>query len=140
MHILGCADLDVYEAGLKVMANDFLISEAMSRSTFQISEFMPLLSFSILESLDIFINVNRMFSSHIEQIKPKIGKCRQSYKQSYTILTAFLPYSGYKKAAWFVKEIQKLKEDDLEAIPEREIRPGFGRKSAFPVKLGVFGL
>ncbi|MCK4518832.1 MAG: aspartate ammonia-lyase, partial [Candidatus Omnitrophica bacterium] len=48
------------QAGLKVIANDLLVTEAASRGTFQINEFMPLLSHAVLESLDILIEINNV--------------------------------------------------------------------------------
>ncbi len=46
------------QSGIKVMANDLIISETTSRSTFQINEFMPLLSFAMLETIDLLIKYN----------------------------------------------------------------------------------
>jgi aspartate ammonia-lyase len=67
----------VIQSGLKVMANDFLVSETSSRSTLQINEFLPLLSFAILESLRILINISESFAEHINNTKADPEKCKR---------------------------------------------------------------
>ena len=57
------------QAAIKVMANDFVVTEACSRSTFQINEFLPLLAHSLLESLDILIRVNSILAEHVAEAK-----------------------------------------------------------------------
>jgi aspartate ammonia-lyase len=89
----------VIQAGIKVMANDFIIAEAASRSTFQIIEFMPLLADALLESLDILSNINGMFAAHVPGIKAEKAKCAWIVNASPMIITAFVPYIGYERAA-----------------------------------------
>ncbi|MBU1087676.1 MAG: aspartate ammonia-lyase [Candidatus Omnitrophica bacterium] len=100
----------IIQAGLKVIANDFLITESVSRSTFQINEFMPLLADSILESLDILINANKILSKHVMQIKADEKVCGEYLNKSFGLITAFLPYLGYEKATELVQEFIRLKE------------------------------
>ena len=80
-----------------------------------------------------------MFSSHIEQIKAKTDKCRQSYKQSYTILTAFLPYIGYGKATRLVKEFQESEGNDLEAFLKEKSGGNLVEKALSPASLVSLG-
>ena len=46
------------QAGMKVMANDSLIADACSRGSLQINEFLPLVSFSLHESLELLTRID----------------------------------------------------------------------------------
>lgn len=51
------------QAGIKVIANDGIITEVASRGSLQINEFMPLLATAILESLEILANYYGFYSA-----------------------------------------------------------------------------
>lgn len=104
------------QIGLKVMANDFLITESASRATLQICEFMPLLSFAILESLEILTNLDTKLAEHVSGIKANGEKCKGYVDESLTIVTAFLPIIGYKKAEGLVKEFLRKGKGDFRAF------------------------
>jgi aspartate ammonia-lyase len=89
----------VIQAGIKVMANDYIITEAASRSTFQIVEFMPMLADALLENLEILSNTNCMFAEHISGITADKEKCARIVDASPMIVTALVPYIGYERAA-----------------------------------------
>lgn len=86
------------QTGLKVIANDGLITDTAARGTFQINEFLPLLAHSFLESLDLLNNMDESLASHINDIKADIHKCRNYFDESPMIITAMLPVIGYEKA------------------------------------------
>ncbi len=117
------------QAGIKVIANDDIITQVSTRGTFQINEFMPLLTFAALESLDILISINKILAKHIGGIKANALKCKQYCDQSTTLITAFIPYIGYEKASRLLEEFaissgnnlreflgEKLGEDRVEQI------------------------
>lgn len=88
----------VIQAGIRVIANDLIVTEAASRSTFQIVEFMPMLAEALLESMDILSNVDNMFAVHVSGISADAGKCAGIAHASPMIITAIVPYIGYEKA------------------------------------------
>jgi len=92
------------QAGIKVIANDLIVTESASRGSLQISEFMPLLAFAILESISLLNNAVLMLKGHLEGVACDAEKCRQYLDHSPTIITAFLPRIGYDRAAELVKE------------------------------------
>lgn len=94
----------VIQVGIKVMANDFIVAETVSRSTFQINEFMPLLAHALLESLEILKNANSTFSDYVTKIQANAERCRAYADFSETLITAFLPHIGYAKAEELLKE------------------------------------
>lgn len=103
----------VIQAGLKVMANDILVSESVSRSSFQIPEFMPLLAFALIESIEILINTNIMFAKHIAKIKVDKKQCEFYFDKSPAIATAFIPYIGYDKTAELLRKSKVLGKNNL---------------------------
>jgi aspartate ammonia-lyase len=94
----------VEQIAMKVIANDFIITEACSRGSLQINEFMPLLAHTLLESLDLLVKINLLFAKMVQAIEADEEKCREYFDQSPTIITALLPYIGYEKADELLKE------------------------------------
>jgi aspartate ammonia-lyase len=92
------------QVGLKVMANDSLVSGACSRSTLQINEFLPLLAHALLESMDILTRMDGLLADHVEGITANEGKCREIFDSSPMIVTAFLPRIGYERAGALLAE------------------------------------
>ena len=94
----------VEQAAIKVIANDLIITEVVSRGSLQINEFMPLLAHAFLESLDILIKINLIFAKLVLAIGANEEKCREYFDRSPTIITALLPHIGYEKAEELLKE------------------------------------
>jgi aspartate ammonia-lyase len=92
------------QVGLKVMANDFLVTAACSRSTLQINEFLPLLAHSLLESMDLLTRMDGILAGHIDGIMANEPKCREIFDASPMIVTAFLPHIGYDRAGALLAE------------------------------------
>jgi len=99
----------VMQTGIKVIANDGIITEVTSRGTLQINEFLPLLAHALLESLTILENTNKLLAKHVSAITADEAVCRAHFDRSSTIITALLPYIGYEKAMGLLKEYQKEK-------------------------------
>jgi aspartate ammonia-lyase len=129
----------VIQAGLKVMGNDFVITEACSRSTLQINEFLPLLAHSLLESLDLLIHMNTIFAEHIEGILAGETKCGEYFEKSPMIITAFLPYIGYDRAGDLLKEFMDSGKENLKDFLEEKLGKDFTDKTLSPYKLTALG-
>ena len=59
----------VIQAALRVMANDLLATEAASRSSLQINEFLPLLAQALLGSIGLLTAANKVLAAHIDGIQ-----------------------------------------------------------------------
>jgi len=86
------------------MANDLVVTEAVSRSTFQINEFTPLLAHALLGSLRLLKNADAMLAVCVEGVQASAEKCGRYVDHSETIITAFLPQLGYERAEALLKE------------------------------------
>lgn len=91
-------------AGMQVIANDALLTDAVSRGTLQISEFLPVVAHALLGSLDMLIKTNEMLAPHIDGITADPAACRASLDNSETLITAFVPFIGYDKALAVINE------------------------------------
>jgi aspartate ammonia-lyase len=100
------------QTGIKVSANDLIVSDAASRGTLQISEFFPLIAHAFLESIDLLSNIDALLTSHISQIRADENICRHYFDHSPMIVTALLPLIGYDKSAALIIEYENLFKDD----------------------------
>jgi len=111
----------VIQGGLKVMANDLLVTEAASRGTFQICEFLPLLAHALLESIELLTHADQMFAAHVTGIKADPEKCREYVDQSERIITAFVPQLGYDKADELLKAFKASGQRNLREFLEKQL-------------------
>jgi aspartate ammonia-lyase len=91
-------------AAVKVKADAAIVTETASMGTFQINEFLPLLSHGLLEAIDILAAADRMLAKHVAGIEADAHVCRRHVEESPTIITAFLPVIGYEAAQKLIKE------------------------------------
>lgn len=129
----------VMQAGLKVMANDLLVTEAVSRATFQICEFMPLLAHALLGSIDLLTRADEMFSMHVAGIKAGPEKCQASTDQAEGIVTAFVPHLGYDKVAELLKEFRSSGKKGLREFLEERVGKEVVAKTLSPQNLLSLG-
>ncbi len=111
----------VIQTGLKVIANDMLVTESCSRNSLQINEFMPLLAHSILESMDLLININKILGNHVIAIEANQKKCLEYFEKSPMIITALLPQIGYNKAEELINEFYNTGRINLKEFLEEKL-------------------
>lgn len=98
----------VAQIGLKVTGNDTVISHATAMGQLELNQNMPLIAFSILESLQLLINTNQIFAQKcIKGIKINETKLKADINSSTATLTALLPKFGYEKLSKISEEIAK---------------------------------
>ena len=127
------------QAGTKVMANDFMVTEAVSRGTLQINEFLPLLAHAILESLDILVNINDLLAGHVSKIEADEGKCGEYFDKSPMIITALLPVIGYEKAAELIGEFFSTGEENMRVFLEKRLGTELVEKIFSPYSITALG-
>jgi len=86
----------VMQVAMKVIANDSAITMAASHGEFELNAFMPLIADTLLESLQLLIDVVESFRTKcVEHILPDEEKCRQLLEASYAFATAYTVEYGY---------------------------------------------
>jgi len=94
------------QIGLKILGNDVIISHASALGQLELNQNMPLIAFTLLESLNLLINTNEIFAkSCIKGIEADTEQIKTHLHSSTATLTALLPKFGYEKLSEISKEI-----------------------------------
>ncbi len=126
-------------AGMKVLANGGMIAECASRGTLQINEFMPLVAFALLESIEIMSKTCRTFAGHVEGITADEAACRRNFENNPSIITAFLPELGYGKCEKMLEEFRGLSGMNFIEYLEKELGRETVEKCLSPHRLIALG-
>ncbi len=129
----------VIQSSIKVIANDEIITQTTSRSSLQINEFMPLLAASLLESFEVLLNCNRLFSHHLDGISADADRCMQYLSKSETIVTAFVPHIGYEQCESLLKKFHESTNDNLRAFLAQELGSELVNQILSPFALTALG-
>jgi len=100
----------VMQVGLVVRANDAIVTDCAASGTLQINEFMPLLAFALLESIDMLDAAARAFAAHVTEIVANPQRCAAFLGDGPTLVTAFLPQIGYERAEALAREFALARE------------------------------
>jgi aspartate ammonia-lyase len=127
------------QTGIKVLANDTIISDVASRGTLQINEFLPLLAHAFLESIDLLISINHLLAGHIIKIEADAVKCRQYFDQSPMIITALVPVIGYDRATEMVSEFNVEGRKNMRVFLEEKLGKELIDRIFSPYQLTALG-
>lgn len=105
------------QVAIKVMANDTIVAQTASMGNLELNQFLPLLGFSLLESLQLLTNAIPKFTNLcIKGIKPNPFNCEKNVQSSQalvTVLVSKLGYSKIEKLVWEANENNKKIEQLL---------------------------
>jgi aspartate ammonia-lyase len=91
----------------KVYSNDTLITSLAGQGCLELNAYLPVIGFSVLESLRLLISANITIKNNL--LEGIIVNKTDSYDQvmlSPTITTALVPYLGYNRAAEIAREMK----------------------------------
>ncbi|HEY5653433.1 MAG TPA: lyase family protein [Pontiella sp.] len=130
----------VMQIGIKVQANDFIVTECASRGSLQINEFMPLLASALLESIELLGSASEMLTTHAEGIVADESECERQFNSSLEIVTAFLPAIGYERSTELVLEFKKQSANaDFRTFLENKLGAELVEKTLSPQNLMALG-
>jgi aspartate ammonia-lyase len=127
------------QVGITVAANDQIVTEAASRGTLQINEFLPLLAHALLGSLGLLERIDEQLTRHIRGIRPDEERCRAFFNESPMIITALLPHIGYERATELIRAFQTSGEKDMRAYLEKHLGSAMVEKTLAPFQLTALG-
>jgi aspartate ammonia-lyase len=127
------------QVGMKIIANDHLITDACSRGTLQMNEFMPVISYALLESLEIASAANMIFAEHIDGIQADSELCKKKSGSSAALITAFLPYIGYEKATDLIRDFKESGRSDLVGFLSHQLDEELVKKVLSPHSITSLG-
>ena len=129
----------VMQIGIKVQANDFMVTECASRGSLQINEFMPLLASALLESMELLGAAAGMLSNHAEGIEADEAECERQFNSSLEIITAFLPTAGYDRATELIEAFKQTGRTDFATYLAEELGEELVAKTLSPQNLMALG-
>lgn len=126
--ILECA----IQGALKSASELELVFQTVSRSSFQINEFLPLLSSSLLKAIQTLKNINVMLVVHFEKIKADKKTCQRYVDNNPLIITAFLPSLGYKKVEALLEEFLSSAQENMRSFLGKKLGEDLTERTLSP--------
>lgn len=112
----------VNQVAFQVMGNDMTVTLAAEAGQLELNVMEPVMTFNLLQSLDILRNVVRVFTEKcVRGITANVQRCRQMVEQSVGIITAINPHVGYETATVIAKEAITTGRPVREIVLERGI-------------------
>lgn len=88
----------------KVIANDLLMTNLVSLGNLELNAFMPMISETLLESLQLLTNTVTKFNDLcVKHITVNQEKCTENIEKSFSLITPLISLIGYDKASQIVK-------------------------------------
>lgn len=103
------------QIAIKVMANDSIVAQSAGLGSLELNQFLPLLGFSLIESLNMLANsIPRFNDLCIKGIKANKEMCRLNVENSQALATILVSKLGYSKVEQLVQrsaqENKKIEE------------------------------
>jgi aspartate ammonia-lyase len=112
----------VAQAALLVMGNDQIITQACSAGNLELNQFMPLITYTLLENLSVLNNAVSIFNLNcVTGLTANEEICRAQVENATATVTALIPKIGYEKASVLVK---KSKAENI-SIKEAALKLNF---------------
>jgi len=105
----------VTQVAMRVMANDYAITNAASQGEFELNAFSPMIADSLLESLSLLVHAVPLFRKKcIETLQANRERCANLLNSSLAFATEYVPRFGYDAVARIIEEnefdVRKVKE------------------------------
>lgn len=105
----------VISSAHKIYSNDVLVSSLCGQGMLDLNAYLPLIGYTIIESIKLLIACNRSLHDHLlNGIKVETDGYNRLVK-SPSITTALLPYTGYHKASELANLMKEKNLDVFEA-------------------------
>ena len=128
----------VMQVCCKVMGNDATVTWAAANlSNFELNVGMPVMAYSMLESIRLLSNVANIFRERcVEGITANTERCAELVEYSMAMVTSLAPLIGYDRAAEIAKESAKTGRTVREICQEWKVLPEAELKQALdPVEM-----
>lgn len=110
------------QCGMKALGNDSIIAQAVAAGHLELNAFMPLITYTLLESLEILTRVDQKAAEYcLPTIEADEQRIQENFLRSNALVTALLPALGYSRAEriWTVMQEKHLN------IKEANLAMGF---------------
>ncbi len=104
------------QAGMKVLGNDSTIAQAVAAGHLELNAFLPLIIFTMLESLELLTRVDdRAVEYCINGIMADERRIQENFYRSNAVVTVLVPYLGYSQAEKIWAYMRENQVDVMEA-------------------------
>jgi len=113
----------VMQVAAQVIGNDATIAwSAALGSTFELNVMMPVMAYSLLESIELLSRAARVFADRcVAGLEANVARCEGLVEQSLAMCTSLAPIVGYDKAAEIAKESLKSGKTVRQVAKERKL-------------------
>lgn len=106
----------------RVIGNDLTVSFAAEAGQLQLNVMEPVLSFSIMESIQLLGNaLDTLTDKCVKGITANRENCKNMVKNSIGIVTALNPYIGYKNSTKIAKEALETGKSVYDLVLEQQL-------------------
>ena len=106
----------------RIMGNQTTVSVAASQGQYQLNVYLPLLAYTVLQSVRLLADASRNFADKcVLGIVPNHVRIEENLNRSLMLVTALNPHIGYDKAS----EIAKLALADGLTLEEAGVQLGY---------------
>jgi aspartate ammonia-lyase len=102
----------VMQVSMAVRANDLIVGDCAAHGTLQINEFMPLIAWALLDSIDMLTASADALADHVVGIEANAEVCAAFVDDNPALITAFVPHLGYDKANELRRDYADAKRQD----------------------------
>lgn len=112
----------VEQCAVKIVANDYIVTETASRGELELNAFLPLLNFAFIESLRLIIKTDEiLLEKCIKTIEADEQVCRKNVDAGLGVLTGLLPLLGYDAVQKIADEAHRTGRSPVSIIEEQGI-------------------
>jgi len=112
----------VIQAGMKVIANDAAITQAVSLGCLELNAFLPLIADCLLENLSLLARACRILRIHcVEGMEADEERCREHVNGSTAVVTALVAEIGYERASQLAADAAASGRSPRDLAIERKI-------------------
>ena len=110
------------QVAIKVMANDNIVAQTAGLGNLELNQFLPLLAFSIIESLSLLSrSIPKFTELCIKGIRANAGKCRYNVEHSHALATVLVNKFGYAKVEKLIGKSVENKKKIAEILLEEKL-------------------
>ena len=110
------------QIALKVISNDTIVAQTAGMGNLELNQFLPLLGFSLLESLHMLVNaVPRFTDLCIKDIQANPANCERNVLNSQALATVLVASLGYSKVEELVRETEETGKKIINLLIEKKL-------------------
>ncbi len=114
----------VVQVAYQVMGNDVTITLAGQSGNFELNVTIPLLAHNLMQSVDLLAGVSRLLADKcVRDLTADREKCEQYVERSLALVTGFVPFIGYDRAAELAKKAYAADKTIRQVAMEEKILP-----------------